>query len=62
MRKEVPGLFRSPKKGKLRVSYAKHTTRYDELTEPEGVYRTFSNDDFGSTSLRDEAPAGDRGF
>ena len=58
----MPGLFPLPSKGKHWVSYAKLTTRYDELTEPEGVYRTFSNDDFGSTSLRDEAPAGDRGF
>jgi hypothetical protein len=30
----VPGLYRSPEKGKHWVSYAKHTTRYDELTEP----------------------------
>ena len=30
----MPGLYRSPEKGKHWVSYAKHTTRYNELTEP----------------------------
>ena len=32
----VPGLFRSPLKEKALVSYAKHTTRYGELTGPAG--------------------------
>ena len=44
--RRVPGL-RSPLRESILVSYAKHTTLYDELTGPVGSSRPYNGDDLG---------------
>ena len=44
------------------MSYAKHTTRYDELTGPVGSSRPYNDDELGEQAYATKAPAGDRGF
>ena len=59
--RRVPGLC-SPLRESILVSYAKHTTRYDELTGPVGSSRPYNDDELGEQAYATKAPAGDRGF